>query len=62
MPDDRIDGLHLALMQDVLPVGCAMFERIRQGGPSKVVEIFAASDDGLPSIFLLIDQSKILPY
>ena len=37
-----LDQLRLSLMQDVLPVGLAMFERARQGGASKVAEVFTA--------------------
>ena len=30
--DNPLDQLRLSLMQDVLPVGLAVFERARQGG------------------------------
>jgi hypothetical protein len=36
------DTLRLALMQDVLPVGLALVERARAGGPGKVVEPFTS--------------------
>jgi hypothetical protein len=36
------DTLRLALMQDVLPVGLALVERARAGGPGKVVESFTS--------------------
>ena len=36
--DNPLDQLRLSLMQEVLPVGLAVVERARQGGPSKVVE------------------------
>ena len=36
------DSLRLALMQDVLPVGLALVERVRAGGPAKVVESFTS--------------------
>ena len=32
-------------MQDVLPVGLAVLERARQGGPGKVVEVFTAGSE-----------------
>ena len=32
-------------MQDVLPVGLAVLERARQGGPGKVVEAFTAGSE-----------------
>jgi hypothetical protein len=41
-PDNPLDQLRLSLMQDVLPVGLAVLERARQGGPGKVVEAFTA--------------------
>ena len=40
--DNPLDQLRLSLMQDVLPVGLAVLERARQGGPGKVVEAFTA--------------------
>ena len=43
--DNPIDQLRLSLMQDVLPVGLAVLERARQGGPGKVVEVFTAGSD-----------------
>ena len=38
-------ALRLTLMQDVLPVGLAMADRVRQGGAAKVVESFTGSSD-----------------
>ena len=38
--DNPLDQLRLSLMQDVLPVGLAMFERAHQGGPGRVAEVF----------------------
>ena len=40
-----LDQLRLSLMQDVLPVGLAVLERARQGGPGKVVEVFTAGSE-----------------
>lgn len=37
-----LDQLRLALMQEVLPVGLAMVERAREGGPARVAEVFTA--------------------
>lgn len=43
MADNQpFDSLRLALMQDVLPVGLALVERARAGGPAKVVESFTS--------------------
>jgi len=50
MADDPKDTLRLVLMQDVLPVGMAIFERVRQGGASKVAEAFTSSDDPLQEL------------
>ena len=50
MADDPLDNLRLSLMQDLLPVGLAMVERVREGGPSKVVEAFTTSSDPLQEL------------
>ena len=39
------EAFRLTLMQDVLPVGLAMADRVRQGGAAKVVESFTGSAD-----------------
>lgn len=44
---DPLDALRLTLMQDVLPVGMAVVERARRGGPRDVVEAFTAEQDPL---------------
>ena len=41
--DNPLDQLRLSLMQDVLPVGLAVLERARQGGPTKVAEMFSGA-------------------
>ena len=43
--DNPLDQLRLSVMQDVLPVGLAVLERARQGGPAKVVEAFTTGSD-----------------
>ncbi|WP_320673751.1 hypothetical protein [Prochlorococcus sp. MIT 1341] len=43
MADEKIDRIRLAFMQDVLPVGLAMFERVRQGGVKRVLEVINES-------------------
>ena len=43
--ENPLDQLRLSLMQDVLPVGLAVLERARKGGPSKVVEVFTAGSE-----------------
>jgi hypothetical protein len=43
MATDPLDALRLTLMQDVLPVGLAVVERARRGGPSEVMAAFNGS-------------------
>jgi len=40
MAADPLDALRLTLMQEVLPVGLAVVERARKGGPREVLAIF----------------------
>jgi hypothetical protein len=47
MAADPLDALRLALMQDVLPVGLAVVERVRRGGPAEVIAALN-SDEGDP--------------
>jgi len=41
----HFEAFRLTLMQDVLPVGLAMADRVREGGAAKVVESFTGSAD-----------------
>lgn len=51
MADNRsFDAFRLTLMQDVLPMGLAMVDRVRKGGAAKVVETFTASADPLADL------------
>ena len=51
MADNRpLDAFRLTLMQDVLPVGLAMVDRVRKGGAAKVVEGFTTSSDPLADL------------
>lgn len=43
MATDPLDALRLTLMQDVLPVGLAVVERVRRGGASEVMAAFDGS-------------------
>ncbi len=52
MAQDPLENLRLSLMQDLLPVGIAMFERARRGGASKVAEVFTSSSDPLKELRL----------
>jgi hypothetical protein len=47
MATDPLESLRLTLMQEVLPVGMAVVERARRGGPREVAEAFTAADDPL---------------
>jgi hypothetical protein len=40
MASDPLDALRLTLMQEVLPVGMAVVERVRKGGPREVLAAF----------------------
>ena len=44
MAADPFDALRLTLMQDVLPVGLAMAERVRKGGAKEVLAAFDGSN------------------
>ena len=50
MATDPLDALRLTLMQDVLPVGLAVAERARRGGPRDVFEAFSSSGDPLAQL------------
>ena len=43
MAADPLDTLRLTLMQEVLPVGLAVVERARKGGPREVLAAFEGS-------------------
>ncbi|MEB3171892.1 MAG: hypothetical protein VKK43_11020 [Synechococcaceae cyanobacterium] len=43
MAADPLDALRLTLMQDVLPVGLAVAERVRRGGPRELLAAFDGS-------------------
>lgn len=44
MAADPFDALRLTLMQDVLPVGVAVAERVRKGGAKEVLAAFDGSN------------------
>jgi len=50
MASDPLDALRLTLMQDVLPVGLAVVERARRGGPRDVIEAFSTQADPLEQL------------
>ena len=48
MAAEPLDALRLTLMQDVLPVGLAVVERVRRGGPQEVMAAFGGEAQGDP--------------
>ena len=50
MASDPLDALRLTLMQEVLPVGLAVVERARRGGPRDVIEAFSTQADPLEQL------------
>jgi hypothetical protein len=50
MASEPLDNLRLALMQDVLPVGLAMVERARRGGPRELADAFTSTSDPLAQL------------
>lgn len=50
MASDPLAELRLALMQEVLPVGMAMVERARRGGPAELVSAFTEAADPLAQL------------
>lgn len=44
MAGEPLESLHLALMQEVLPVGLAMVDRVRRGGPKEVIAAFEGGE------------------
>tara|TARA_B100000700_G_scaffold309438_1_gene388588 strand:- start:251 stop:634 length:384 start_codon:yes stop_codon:yes gene_type:complete len=45
MPENLFNNLRLSFMQEALPVGMAILERAKKGGPNKVVEAFVTDSD-----------------
>ena len=56
MAADPLDTLRLTLMQDVLPVGLAVVERARKGGPREVLAAFG--DDPSTSLDRLRQEGE----
>jgi hypothetical protein len=56
MAADPLDTLRLTLMQDVLPVGLAVVERARKGGPKEVLAAFG--DDPSTSLDRLRQEGE----
>lgn len=60
MAADPLDKLRLTLMQDVLPVGVAVVERVRKGGLKGVVSSLSRSDSGADPLTQLRDEGEPL--
>lgn len=45
-----LDAFRLALMQDVLPMGLALVDRVRNEGPARAVESFSQGEDPLADL------------
>ena len=45
MPNSSLINIHLFFIEEVLPVGMAIVERVKKGGLEEVTEIFNTSDD-----------------
>ncbi len=50
MQENDLKNFRLAFMQEVLPVGVAILERVRKGGVSKFVEFFSSAKDPLSDL------------
>ncbi len=50
MDGNPIDEFRLSVMQDALPVGIALFDRFREGGPRRLFDIFRQSDKPLKEL------------
>ncbi len=44
MPENKLQSLHLSMLEDFLPVGLAIYERAKEGGADKVLEGLIYSD------------------
>ncbi len=60
MPDNRFERLRLLLMQDVLPVGMAIVDRVKRGGFSKITDVFVNEEDPLDELRNEGDQAASL--
>ena len=50
MADTSFNRLHLAFMEEVLPVGMAIIDRAKEGGASKVIEGFSSSAGNIETL------------
>ena len=50
MADEKFERIRFAFMQDFLPVGLAMMNRVKTGGTTKIVEVFQVSENPLDEL------------
>jgi len=50
MASERFENLRLTLMQDLLPVGLAVFKRAKEGGAKDLLEVFSESSNPLEEL------------
>lgn len=60
MAADPLDKLRLTLMQELLPVGVAVVERVRKGGLKDVVAAFSRDDEGPDPLTQLRNEGEPL--
>ncbi len=56
MSKSLLGNFHLSFVEDFLPVGIAIFDRVKKGGASKVIEGFTASEH--PMEFLRVEGTS----
>ena len=70
MSENNLKSLHFSMLENFLPVGIAVFQRAKDGGPEKVLEGLFSSDqpitqlrgEGLPSAKLIREKlDKVNP-
>tara|TARA_Y100001968_G_C19019118_1_gene554273 strand:- start:138 stop:488 length:351 start_codon:yes stop_codon:yes gene_type:complete len=44
MPEEIFENIRLSFMQDLLPVGIAIVERAKEGGPSRILELLSTNE------------------
>ena len=50
MSTPKVDTIHMFFMEDLLPVGIAIIDRVKKGGPSKVVQALTDSNDPIEKL------------
>ncbi len=50
MPDKKLQSLHASVLEDLLPVGMAILERAKDGGPVKVFEGLLSSKNPIDKL------------